>query len=433
MKNISHLLLFCAGLAAVAAYTRPGLTGPYCGAIPNRCCQGREDGCSAPIRDSLCYCDDFCDRGSRDDCCPDYFEVCRPQVTTPPPAPIIACENNNKYYHAGDKITRGCNVCVCSHDPITQRTAFECETDPCIMSEEVLRGVASDSYSTWRPYNYTQFYGKKLKDGLVYKLGTLLSDQVRSSTVPLPAHKEGVPYLKNFDAKQTWPEYISPIVDQEWCGSDWAITVATVASDRFAIQSNGAEKVVLSPQLLLSCNKEQQSCSGGHIDRAWNYAMLYGLVDEECSPYKGKMTRCKFSNTRDLVGEGCRPVVSARTSKYKVGPLYRIKNEADIMYEIMTSGPVHAVMTVYQDFFHYRDGIYRRSRHGNNYLKGLHSVRITGWGEDRGDKYWIIANSWGCDWGENGYFRIARGENESDIESFVVAAWSEVTEAYKRT
>lgn len=46
-------------------------------------------------------------------------------------------------------------------------------------------------------------------------------------------------------------------------------------------------------------------------------------------------------------------------------------------------------MTVHQDFFHYKDGIYRRSRFGNNELKGLHSVRIVGWGEENGDKYWV--------------------------------------------
>ncbi|KPJ21130.1 Cathepsin B-like cysteine proteinase 4 [Papilio machaon] len=89
-------------------------------------------------------------------------------------------------------------------------------------------------------------------------------------------------------------------------------------------------------------------------------------------------------------------------------------------------------MTVYQDFFHYRDGVYRRSYHGNNELKGFHSVRIIGWGEDRGDRYWLVANSWGRQWGENGYFRIARGSNEADIESFVVTGLSDVTEANQK-
>ncbi|XP_076341412.1 putative peptidase C1-like protein F26E4.3 [Tachypleus tridentatus] len=55
-------------------------------------------------------------------------------------------------------------------------------------------------------------------------------------------------------------------------------------------------------------------------------------------------------------------------------------------------------------------------------------VRIIGWGvEKRGDKhkkYWICANSWGSGWGEDGYFRIIRGQNECDIETFVVGVWA---------
>ncbi|XP_039763128.1 uncharacterized peptidase C1-like protein F26E4.3 [Pararge aegeria] len=426
MTNILYVAILCAGFAAVTAYYRPNLPpGPYCG-IGNRCCTGRQDHCSARILDTVCYCDDFCDRGARDDCCPDYIEVCKR-----PPKPIIACIEGNKYYQPGQKIKRDCHECVCEKYPNMDVAYFKCDNDPCIMSEQVYRGVSSDR-STWRAYrNYTQFYGKKLKDGLIYMLGTLpLNNEVEAISVP---SKSELNYPLHFDARDHWPGFISPIVNQEWCGSDWAITVATVASDRFAIQSNGAEKVVLSPQIQLSCNKEQNGCQGGYIDKAWNFARLYGLVDEECLPYKANVTKCRFNKKNDLIGDGCRPVVDARTSRYRVGPLYRIKNEADIMYEITNSGPVHAVMTVYQDFFHYRDGIYRRSRHGDNIMRGLHSVRIIGWGEDFGDKYWIVANSWGCDWGENGYFRIARGHNQVGIESFVVASWSEVTEAYKRT
>lgn len=52
---------------------------------------------------------------------------------------------------------------------------------------------------------------------------------------------------------------------------------------------------------------------------------------------------------------------------------------------------------------------------------GYHAVRIVGWGEENHVKYWIVANSWGKDWGENGFFRILRNEYECSIESYMRA------------
>ncbi|KAJ8947882.1 hypothetical protein NQ318_010028 [Aromia moschata] len=64
--------------------------------------------------------------------------------------------------------------------------------------------------------------------------------------------------------------------------------------------------------------------------------------------------------------------------------------------------------------------------------QGYHSVRIVGWGEEYTfngvQKYWKVANSWGPNWGEKGYFRIAKGTDECDIESFVLGTWPEVEE-----
>ena len=45
-------------------------------------------------------------------------------------------------------------------------------------------------------------------------------------------HDKDIAYPTHFDARERWPRYISPVVDQEWCGSDWAISIATIASDR---------------------------------------------------------------------------------------------------------------------------------------------------------------------------------------------------------
>ncbi|CAB1350720.1 unnamed protein product [Coregonus sp. 'balchen'] len=107
--------------------------------------------------------------------------------------------------------------------------------------------------------------------------------------------------------------------------------------------------------------------------------------------------------------------------------------EKEIMKEIVDNGPVQAILEVHEDFFVYKSGIYKHTdvsfTKPPHYRKhNTHSVRITGWGEERNydgttKKYWIAANSWGKNWGENGYFRITRGENECEIEAFVIGVW----------
>ncbi|VDM81482.1 unnamed protein product [Strongylus vulgaris] len=52
---------------------------------------------------------------------------------------------------------------------------------------------------------------------------------------------------------------------------------------------------------------------------------------------------------------------------------------------------------------------------------GSHAVKVIGWGVDKGVDYWLVANSWNTDWGENGYFRIRRGTNECGFESRICA------------
>lgn len=56
----------------------------------------------------------------------------------------------------------------------------------------------------------------------------------------------------------------------------WAVSTASVASDRFSVKSNGREIVDFAPQQLLSCVKRQQGCNGGHLDIAWNYLRSRG-------------------------------------------------------------------------------------------------------------------------------------------------------------
>ncbi|EPB68440.1 papain family cysteine protease [Ancylostoma ceylanicum] len=89
-----------------------------------------------------------------------------------------------------------------------------------------------------------------------------------------------------------------------------------------------------------------------------------------------------------------------------------------IQRDIMKNGPVVAAFTVYSDFMQYKSGIYKHTVGGE---EGGHAVKIIGWGSENGVPYWIIANSWNSDWGEDGFFRMIRGENDCGIEENIVA------------
>lgn len=94
--------------------------------------------------------------------------------------------------------------------------------------------------------------------------------------------------------------------------------------------------------------------------------------------------------------------------------------------ELVRNGPVAVSFEVYPDFHQYRGGVYHHTglRDGYNpFFITNHVVLITGYGTDghTGEKYWIVKNSWGTSWGEDGFFRIRRGTNECGIESIAVS------------
>ncbi|XP_025835543.1 tubulointerstitial nephritis antigen-like [Agrilus planipennis] len=431
-------LISSALLALVSAqfsFTGDLPPGPYCPMVG--CCGGRKDECSKPIVGTLCYCDDFCENRTHylhpdvtnNDCCPDYYSFCKGII--PPPEEIFApeCKFNGRKVQWRNSVKSNCNLCKC--EKVGQNN-FEmlCETDVCIVESDILDTVNSDSRRYgWAASNYSEFWGHKLAEGIAKRLGTLEPHRFVKHMVPLRKHYDPNSLPRNFDAEREWPGKISDIRDQGWCASSWAISTAAVASDRFAIVSKGDEAVSLSPQYLISCNNRgQRSCEGGHLDKAWLFFRKFGIVDENCFPYTGQEETCRFPRKYNLIQSGCVPPFGVnRKEKYKVAPAYRLRNETDIMNDIIKSGPVQATMKVYHDFFLYKSGIYRHTDLSSQDRTGYHSVKIIGWGdeytENGVEKYWKVANSWGRAWGENGYFRIIRGVNECDIESFVLGAW----------
>ncbi|CAG2064570.1 unnamed protein product, partial [Timema podura] len=92
-------------------------------------------------------------------------------------------------------------------------------------------------------------------------------------------------------------------------------------------------------------------------------------------------------------------------------------------------GPIAVSFEVYEDFDDYSGGIYHYTgqvgiKNVNSFEIVNHAVLAVGYGVDNAtsEKFWIVKNSWGQDWGEDGYFRIRRGTDEVGIESIAVEA-----------
>ncbi len=80
----------------------------------------------------------------------------------------------------------------------------------------------------------------------------------------------------------------------------------------------------------------------------------------------------------------------------------------------MTAG-----FNVYKSWTSYRSGVYKLK--GPEEELGAHAVKIIGWGIENNEKYWLISNSFGSEWGDQGYFKMLRGVGECAIEQNVVA------------
>nr|XP_045614632.1 cathepsin B-like [Procambarus clarkii] len=243
-----------------------------------------------------------------------------------------------------------------------------------------------------------------------------------------------------FDSRTAWSmcPTISEIRDQGSCGSCWAFGAVEVMSDRMCIHSKGKENFHFSAEDLVSCcHFCGFGCNGGFPGSAFKYWVNIGLVSggaynssQGCQPYEIPPCEHHVSGPRPKCSEGgntpkcvkkCEPsyTVDYNQDLHLGSKAYSIaKDEQQIQYEIMTNGPVEGAFTVYADFLHYKSGVYQ---HLHGLPLGGHAIRVLGWGVENGTPYWLCANSWNRDWGDNGYFKILRGSDHCGIESEITA------------
>ena len=211
---------------------------------------------------------------------------------------------------------------------------------------------------------------------------------------------------ESFDTREVHKECKLNILDQnKKCAGSYATAVASTLAEKLCIESDEKKLVPLSAQELLSCDTANKGCRGGYVNNALEYIVMRGLSTEECLPYKGTFdAKCS---------EMCAEPMKVRPESFCV-----LFGDNDIKREIMKNGPVVSSMEVYTDFLSYKTGVYSKGEDIPKF-SGYHTIKIVGWGvedgsEDepnKGNKYWIIENSWRQDWGLNGYAKVSEGQN----------------------
>jgi cathepsin B len=210
-----------------------------------------------------------------------------------------------------------------------------------------------------------------------------------------------------FDSREQWPDCIHPILNQGNCGSCWAFGTSETLSDRLCIASNGTQNVVLSPQDLVDCSLNM-GCNGGYPYSAWLWMEWDGVASLDCVPYVSGNTDAEAACTSTCT-DNSTPKDKFYTEKLSVSALITAN---DIMADLYAHGPVESAFLVYEDFMNYQSGVYVHQT--GDYLGG-HCIKIVGWGAQDGLNYWIVANSWGTDWGLDGFFWIEWGQGTIDL------------------
>ncbi|XGW24186.1 hypothetical protein V3C99_005965, partial [Haemonchus contortus] len=340
-----------------------------------------------------------------------------------------------------------CFIIACTPQTVTKIEEFAAQPIPKEALE--LTGKALVDYVNQRQSFFKAEYSPEVAE---YRLGNLMKahfvkqpreEGYELTTEQLLANNSDLP--ENFDSRDQWKDCPSLryIRDQTKCGSCWAVSAASVMSDRLCIHTKGKVKTMLSDTDILACCGKfcGYGCEGGYNGRAWKWATISGVVSGGrygekgvCMPYVfhpcGSHKNQRFYGvcpTHSYRTPACKPYCQYgygkryMKDKVKAKTWYYLpqKDEEAIKAEIFQRGPVHATFNVYEDFASYKGGVYI---HTAGKMKGGHSVKIIGWGVENGTKYWTIANSWSEDWGENGgYFRVVRGIDNCYIESGVLA------------
>jgi len=202
---------------------------------------------------------------------------------------------------------------------------------------------------------------------------------------------------------------VTGVRNQGHCGSCWTFSATGAVEGVWA--NKVGELEWLSEQQILDCSS-RGDCDGGWVDIAFENAMD-GQMAEEAYPYEGETTKeCRFDSDGAVAS-----ITGFETMFYNPDETIP-ENEKALEKALHKLGhPIslnfHKVIKSYQ---HYSGGIYSDPEcRDTEDPVGYHATLLVGYNKTAPEPYWIVKNSWGTDWGEEGYIHMKMGEDVCGI------------------
>ncbi|XP_055514800.1 procathepsin L-like [Leucoraja erinacea] len=219
--------------------------------------------------------------------------------------------------------------------------------------------------------------------------------------------------LGAFPRKIDWRQdrLVRKVKHQGRCSSCYAFSAIGALEGQLAKKKH--QYMELSEQNIIDCSDEFKNygCRGGLPYRAFKYMRDYGIQSSTSYPYRGKRNdKCLFNSSQSVI---------------KIKGFKRFKNNKDKQLARMVArvGPISVLIhSSHSSWRFYKSGVYDNSNCKQKLIN--HSVLLIGYVDRRSKSYWIIKNSWGTSWGENGYMRIIKGKNMCGIN--YCAAYPEI-------
>lgn len=208
--------------------------------------------------------------------------------------------------------------------------------------------------------------------------------------------------IKTFDGtaptKIDWRQKgaVTAVKDQGQCGSCWSFSATGSMEGAHFIAKN--ESVVLSEAQLVDCDSTDGGCNGGLMENAFKYVIKNGGIDtEQDYPYEPMDASCDSQKAKKH---------AAKFSSWKAVTPNR---EDQLRLAVAQHGPISvAVEADQQAWMGYQSGVVTSDSCGTNLD---HGVLVVGYDSEANPPYWIVKNSWGEDWGMDGYIHLEMGNH----------------------